>query len=254
MRLSTSSVHFRTLPVEDACARIAALGFEAVDFWPARFKCPHLDEIAARLGAAGLRDLLARYKLALCAFTCYLTSPYRHYARILGEAGGGVLIREARYGKVTDLTAQMRDLMESLKPELDAAGELGYHIAIENHSGSILNSVDSWKAFLEMGGHPRLGIALAPYHLERARIPVEEIIALAGRRILFFYAWQNQPGLNQLPGAGPADFTPWLKGLAAAGYPGYVNPFLHGEVEPDAMSLALGESRGYLLECRRRFS
>jgi sugar phosphate isomerase/epimerase len=253
MRLSTSSVHFHTLPVEEACARIAALGFEAVDFWPARFKCPHLDQIADRLGASGLRELLARHKLALCGFTCYLTSPYSRYAEILGKAGGGVLIREARYGKVTDLNAQMRDLMEGLKPELEAAERFGYHIAVENHSGSILNSLDSWKAFLDLARHPRLGIALAPFHLQRERIPVEDVIALAGKRILFFYAWQNEPGKNQLPGAGPADFTPWLKALAAAGYTGYVNPFMHGEVEPDEMSPALAGARRYLLDCRGKF-
>ena len=33
LRLSTSSVHFKGLPIEQACERIAALGFEAVDIW-----------------------------------------------------------------------------------------------------------------------------------------------------------------------------------------------------------------------------
>ena len=31
-------------------ARIAALGFEAVDIWSAYDKCPHLDDAATRLG------------------------------------------------------------------------------------------------------------------------------------------------------------------------------------------------------------
>ena len=45
-RLSTSSILFKDLPLEQACARIAALGFEAVDIWSAYDNCPHLDDAA----------------------------------------------------------------------------------------------------------------------------------------------------------------------------------------------------------------
>ncbi len=51
MRLSTSTVQFSTLSVEKACERIAELGFVGVDFWPAGFGCPHLDEIEKRLAS-----------------------------------------------------------------------------------------------------------------------------------------------------------------------------------------------------------
>jgi hypothetical protein len=74
MRLSTSSIQFGSLPVEQACEQIALLGFEAIDFWPAGpagFGCSHLEEIESRLGAGGLTDLLAKHKLKLAAVTCY---------------------------------------------------------------------------------------------------------------------------------------------------------------------------------------
>ncbi len=58
--------------------------------------------------------------------------------------------------------------------------------------------------------------------------------------------------LDQLPGTGPADFTPWLRALAKVEYRGYVNPFMHGEVEPDAMSAALAKARRYLLDKANR--
>jgi hypothetical protein len=63
---------------------------------------------------------------------------------------------------------------------------------------------------MDFAQHPRLGIALAPYHLQRIEASVEEAIAICGPRLLFFYAWQAQPGIQQLPGIGPTDFTPWL--------------------------------------------
>src|ERR1019366_3445516 len=71
-RLSTSSILFKGLPIEEACGRIAALGFEAVDIWSAYDKCPHLDDAATRLGSSGLKALLAKHHLQLCAFSIYI--------------------------------------------------------------------------------------------------------------------------------------------------------------------------------------
>ena len=156
----------------------------------------------------------------------------------------------------------MRSLIQTLKPQLDFADKYNFHIAIENHSSAMLNVVDSFKVFLELASHPRLRIALAPYHLQRDHIRVEDVIAVAGSRMLFLYAWQNEPETKQLPGVGSTDFTPWLKALAAADYPGYVNPFMHenlkaasGEnrhpLSPAAMGKAIVTARRYLEQCER---
>jgi sugar phosphate isomerase/epimerase len=83
-RLSTSSILFKGLPIEEACARIAALGFEAVDIWSAYDKCPHLDDAATRLGPSGLKALLAKHHLQLCAFSVYVGG-YPKYAERCGR-------------------------------------------------------------------------------------------------------------------------------------------------------------------------
>ena len=62
MRLATSSIHFKHLPIEQACAQIAQLGFPAIDIWSAHEGCPHLDDVAERLGAEGLRKVLKKNK------------------------------------------------------------------------------------------------------------------------------------------------------------------------------------------------
>jgi sugar phosphate isomerase/epimerase len=162
------------------------------------------------------------------------------------------MVRESRYGKVVNLAAEMRTLLESLKPDLELANEHGFRIAIENHSHALLNSLDSFKVFLEMSNHPRLGVAVAPHHLQIAGVAVEEVIALAGKRNFFFYAWQHEPELKQLPGVGPADFTPWLKALARVDYGWYVNPFMHGDQPVDVMAKALADSRRYMENCRQK--
>lgn len=249
MRQSTSSIHYISLPVEQACQRIAQIGFEAVDIWSAHDGCPHLDDVQKRLGPNGLKDLLERNKLKLFSFTVY-QGGYPRYAELLGKVGGGVAIRGSSGPcKPEELTARMRAFLEALKPEADLAEKYNSYLAIENHSSTLLDSRDSFKAFADLNRSPRLGIALAPYHVQAARASVEEIIKILGPQLFFFYAWQNANDMRQLPGHGPTDFTPWLAALAKIEYRWYVNPFMHGHVKPDEMSAALAKSRDYLKEC-----
>jgi sugar phosphate isomerase/epimerase len=249
MRLSTSTIQFSSLPVEEACRRIADLGFESVDIWSPHEKCPHLDDVQARLGADGLKALLERLKLKLYAFSVY-AGGYRKYAELLGKSGGGVAVRgSAGPVKPEELTAKMKAFLEGLKGEAELAGQNSSWLAIENHGSALLDSVDSFKAFVDLNTNPQVGIALAPYHLQARKDSVEEAIAAAGKQLFFFYAWQKAGGTGQLPGHGPTDFTPWIAALAKAGYAWPVNPFMHGHPEPDTMGAALAKSRDYLRAC-----
>ena len=246
MRLSASTINYSRLPVEAACRRIAGLGFEAVDVWSAHAGCPHLDDVLNRLGADGLREVLAKNKLKLYAFSVY-SGGYPKYAELLGKAGGGVAVRGSDgAADPKELTPRMKQFIEGLKPELELAEKYDSYLAIENHGGALLNTLDSFKAFVEINRSPRLGIALAPYHLQLEKASVEEAIAACGKQLFFFYAWQHAPGVGQLPGHGPTDFTPWIAALAKAGYRWYVNPFMHDEPEPDAMDPALAKARDSL--------
>lgn len=252
MRLSTSTIMFKSLPVEQACEKIASLGFEAVDIWSAHERCPHLDDVLRRLGGGKLREFLDGIGLKLFSFSVY-AGGYRKYAELLGQAGGGVAVRgSAGPCKPEELTARMKAFLEGLKPDAELLEKYDSRLAIENHGHALLDSLDSFKAFADLNTNPRIGIALAPYHLQAIQASVEEAIAAAGKQLFFFYAWQKGGGLSQLPGHGPADFTPWIAALAKAGYTGYVNPFMHGEPEPEAMAAAVAKAREALKECRSR--
>lgn len=254
MRLSTSTVQFGSLPVEEACARIAALGFEAVDIWCPFGKSTHLTQVVERLGADGLKEVLTKNKLKLHAFSVY-RGGYERYAELLGKMGGGVAVRgSTKKGKASELTASMKAFIESLKPLADLAEANNSFLAIENHGGALLHTLDSFKAFVDLNDNPRLGIALAPYHLQSIKASVPEAIRTAGDQLFFFYAWQKEPGVKQLPGHGSTDFTPWLQALADIKYSRFVNPFMHHEPDPDTMSKALAESRTYLLNTHKKIS
>jgi len=249
MRLSTSSIHFMQVPIEQACERIAQLGFEAIDIWSAHEGCPHLDDVADRLGAVGLKELLAEHKLTLFAFSVY-RGGYRRYAELLGTAGGGVAVRGSDAPcDPEELTARMRRFMEGLQPELELAEKYDSYIAIENHGSALVDSLDSLKAFVDINTSPRLGIALAPYHIQTRKASVPEAIRMCGNQLFFFYAWQHYPGSQQLPGIGPTDMTPWIEALADIQYRGYVNPFMHGHPDVDVMMSNLAASRDYLRTC-----
>jgi len=249
MRLSTSSIHFMQLPIEQACERIAGLGFEAIDIWSAHEGCPHLDDVAKRLGPEGLKALLAKHKLKLFAFSVY-AGGYARYAELLGRAGGGVAIQgSAPPCKPDELTGRMRQFIDGLKPLVELAEKHDSYLAIENHGHALLDSPDSLKAFVDVNKSPRLGIALAPYHLQAIKASVPEAIRICGPQLFFFYAWQHFPEHQQLPGIGPTDMTPWIRALAEVQYRGYVNPFMHGHPEPDVMTANLATSRDYLRTC-----
>jgi len=252
MRLSTSSIHFMKLPIEQACERIARLGFEAIDIWSAHEGCPHLDDVAKRLGPEGLKKMLAKHKLKLFAFSVY-KGGYARYAELLGKAGGGVAVcGSAPPCKPEELTARMRKFIEDLKPLVELAEKHNSYLTIENHGGALLCSLDSFKAFVDINTSPRLGIALAPYHIQTLKASVPEAIRICGKQLFFFYAWQHYPGAKQLPGIGPTDMTPWIRALADVRYRGYVNPFMHGHPEPDVMAANLAKSRDYLKDCYKK--
>ncbi len=252
MRLSTSSIHFMQLPIEQACEQIAKLGFEAIDIWSAHEGCPHLDDVAKRLGAEGLKKLLAKNKLKLFAFSVY-RGGYGRYAELLGKAGGGVAIQgSAGPCKPEELTGRMKQFIEKLKPLVELAEKYNSYLAIENHGNALLNTLDSLKAFVDVNKSRRLGIALAPYHIQTLKASVPEAIRICGKQLLFFYAWQHYRGAKQLPGIGPTDMTPWLQALADIRYRGYVNPFMHGHPEADVMAANLAKSRDYLKNCYKK--
>lgn len=251
MRLSTSSIHFMQLPIEQACAEISKLGFEAIDIWSPHEGCTHLDDVAARLGPEGLKRLLAQYKLKLFSFSVY-QGGYAKYADLLGKAGGGVAIQGAPAYKQGDLQKRMKEFLETLKPLIEKAEKYNSYLAIENHGHTLLNTLDSFKAFVDNNKSQRLGIALAPFHLQRLQASVPEAIRICGKQLLFFYAWQNQEGARQLPGIGPTDMTGWIRALAEIRYRGYVNPFMHGHPEVEVMRADLAKSRAYLLSCYKQ--
>jgi len=249
LRLSTSSIQYRDLPLEQVCKRIAALGLDAIDVWDGFGGCRHLDDAETRLGPEGFNALLDRHNLKLASISVY-QGGYGRYAKFLGDLGGGIAIQGSTQPcKPAEITSKTRAFLQRLKPLVELAEEHNSQLAFENHGNALLDSVDSLKAFVDLNQSKRIGIALAPYHLQARGASVEEAIEICGEQLLFFYAWEQADGIKQLPGHGETDMTAWLAALEKIRYPGYVNPFMHGDLEPRQMDQAIAQSRDYLKKC-----
>lgn len=259
MRLAFSSVMLAGLPIEEVCERAARLGFEAIDIWCPFDNCNHLTDVVSRLGPEGLKELLAKHRIALSSFTTYTTKKeavgFPAYADFIGKYGGGLVVRESEYVQVKpeDLTSAMKNFFEKLKPQIEKAAATKVRLAIENHGDALLGNPDSFKAFVDLNPAPEhVGLAVAPYHLQNIKASVEDVIRTAGSQLLFFYAWQSARGMNQLPGHGSADFLPWLKALEEVNYQGYVHPFMHGNSTPENLTEGIAKAVHYLKDCRQR--
>ncbi len=251
-RLALSSVMFAGLSLEAFCRQAAELGFKGIDLWSPFGECRHLAE-AQELGAEGWRKLLKKHGLTVGAWTTYRTKGHDEgfpgFAEFIGKCGGGVVVRESKYGKFAkeELEETFRKFFEELKPEIELARKHGVRLAIENHSGAMLDTLESIRLFTKLNPAPEVvGIALAIYHLQARKVPVEETIRACGKQLLFLYAWQAKGGVAQLPGHGPADFTPWLQTLAKQNYANWITPFMHGELPVDEMTPAVAKARATL--------
>jgi len=237
-RYTCSSVNYASLSLEEACRRISELGYEAIDIWdsiPTWLNCPHLKHAAEDLKADGLKQLLEQYRLKLCGFTVY-TAGYAKYADLLGQCGGGVSIQGSRAPSGDSLSNDMKKFMDELKPAIELCEKHNFYLLIENHSGkSLLNKLDSLKAFVDTNTSDRIGIALAPYHVLINKESVAEAIHICGKQLRFIYIWSNEPDEKQMPGVGTVDMKPWIAALNEINYSHAFTPFMHHEPKPDRM-------------------
>ena len=81
--------------------------------------------------------------------------------------------------KQEELTTKMKQFLEELKPLEELAEKYDSYLAIENHGNALVNTLDSLKAFTDLNKSKRIGIALAPYHIQSLKASVPEAQPMA---------------------------------------------------------------------------
>ncbi len=228
---------YGTTPLSEVLAETARIGAAAVDIWPRRH-ADHREQMDA-IGHDRVRQLLAEAKVHLGIITRFDLGPYelRNELPVLKSFGGKILVTGAGKGTGDSLKEQVRSFVASMRPHVEAAGEMGLTIAIENHASSLISSTDSIRYFAEFAPEKHLGLALAPYHLPQDPALIARLVEDLGPKLSLFYAWQHGNGcmapqpkeqeLLQLPGRGPLDFRPILASLKKINYSGWTEIFMH---------------------------
>ena len=240
LRYVLASCMYGTMKLEDVLAQARDAGCDSVDLWPK----PHGSqrEQLQEMGADKFADLLKKYQTRLGIITRYDLGPLglQDEMKVLRGLGGTILVCGG-VGPVgltgQPLKAAVAQFAEKLKPHLDAAEQAGATIAIENHGKNLICSEDSLKWLIELAPSRRLGVALAPYHLDQDPAAIGKLIVQLGGRIAHFYAWEHGQGcmtklpleqeITQLPGRGKLDFAPILAALRQIQYAGGTSVFMH---------------------------
>lgn len=255
-----SSVMFSHLKLEDFCTLAAKLGFKAIDLWGPFDNCRHMIE-AAEMGSEKFLALLKQHDLKIGVWTCYRHQKnekvFNDFAEFIGACGGGIVVRGTQYEGThkSKLEGSITSFYDKIADQIELAKTHKCRIALENHAYAILDSPWSFELFTKHNPAPELiGFSIAPYHLQRRKADVAQVIRDHGDQLLFFYAWQLGEGSKQLPGHGPVDFTPWLKALKDVGYGHWMTPFMHGEMPEAEMAAAVSKAVTYLQQTSKSIS
>jgi sugar phosphate isomerase/epimerase len=231
---------YGTLPVEQILAQVPKTAAAEIDLWP-KHHADQREQVEA-MGHDRFAELLARYKVRLGMTTRYDLGPFKlqEEFKFLQRFGGRLIVTGAVGPK--DLSGPecrraVAQFVEQMKPHVAAAEEHGITIGIENHIHSLINTPDSIRYLGELSPSPRLGVALAPYHLSQDERLLAGLVEDLGPKLVHFYAWQFGEGctrpmpkpleLKQMPGRGALKFRPMVAALAKIGYTGWSEVFMH---------------------------
>lgn len=232
-----SAAMYGDAPLSVVLSQVKQAGADSVDIW-SKPHGPQRDEID-QIGHEEVAKLLKNHGVRWAASSRYDLKPGGLGDEIatLGKFDGEQLITASRRQPGATVKEQVRNCVESFKRDLEQAENHGITIGVENHSGMALNTPDSLRYFAEFADSPRLGIALAPYHLPQNPQEIATLINDIGHKLVFFQAWQfgngcmeklpNDQELMQLPGKGDLDFEPILGALQKINYSGKTEIFMH---------------------------
>lgn len=224
----------------DLLPEVVKTGTSCVDLWA----MPHGNQ-REQFDAMGMEEfvvLAAKHRVRLGMTTRYDLGPFglRDEIALVAKLGGRLIVTGSVGPKNVsgkEAKTAVGKFLEQMKPHLAAAEASNVTIAIENHANALIATPDSIRYFGELSPSPRLGIALAPYHLPQDEKQLARLIEDLGPKLAHFYAWQYGRGcmrpmpkaeeIEQMPGRGKLDFGPLLGALKKIGYRGWTEIFMH---------------------------
>lgn len=257
MKISCSTFVYFNYGLADALRRIAAAGFDGVDFWGGR---PHayrrdlsrtdIQEIRAvlaetRLGVASFIPAQFRYPTSLCAPNDTIRQDSVAYiqdsivtAAELGAPIVSVCPGHTLHGQgLNDGWARLAD---SLNRVCEAAAASGVRIAVEpadRYETDLINTTEEALRMCRELGHANLGVLLDNGHAHVVGEPCAQVVQTLGDRLFHVHVDDNNGQRDQhlIPGDGAFDFPAFVTALRSHNYGGYLCAELSWDytVDPD---------------------
>ncbi len=239
-RLGCSTISFRHLPLEEALAQIAALGFTTIDLGALPGVCDHVpyvldaeavNAVAATVAASGLAvrsingdigDLNAPLDAAARA------ERDRHLEALLALAatvGSRALVLPCGaldHRPLRSLDDDLDLVAAELAVAADTAANHGVQLWTESlHYYRLCCNIDRAQALTDRLDGRRVRVVMDFSHIVASGADPVEFVDLFGDRIAHVHIRDAVPGnINLSVGRGSVDFANGLKALADAGYPG----------------------------------
>jgi len=263
-----SSMYGKT-SLADLLPEVAKTGAPCVDLW----SMPHGNqrEQLDAMGQERFVALAASHQVRLGMTTRYDLGPFglREEIPFVAKLGGRLIVTGSSGPKNVsgkEAKTAVAAFVEQMKPHLAVAEASNVTIAIENHANALVATPDSIRYLAELSASPRLGIALAPYHLPQDETLLARLIDDLGPKLSHFYAWQYGRGcmrpmpkpdeLEQMPGRDKLDFRPLLAALRKIEYRGWTEIFMHPTprgipILPTVAEVTaeINRARSYLQDC-----
>ncbi len=249
--VSLSATTFAAVAMREGWAdleRVAALGFDGVEVAvrdPAevdgvalvdRCKALNLPVVALGTGQAFLHEglALASPEAGIRRATIERLRRHVHLASMLNAVPGAppdgipVIVGLIRGWAGADWRAAMgwlREGLEAMLPDADAAGVGVVLEPISRFELDTLNTVEEAVAFIREVGHPRLGLVADTFHMHVEEASIDASLRRAAPYLRHVHVADSN---RRPPGGGHLDFGAILRVLEEIGYEGY----LSGETLP----------------------
>jgi len=257
MKTSCSAFVYCNYELADALRRIAAAGFDGVDFWGGR---PHayrrdLSEAEIRglravlaethLGVASFIPAQFRYPTSLCSPNDTIRNDSVTYIQdsIITAAGLGAPVVSVCPGHTLHgqgLADGWARLADSLNRICEVALRYGIRIALEpadRYETDLMQTTGEGLRMCHELGHANLGVLLDNGHAYAVGESCVQAVRSLGDRLFHVHVDDNNGQRDQhlIPGDGAFDFPPFIAALRSVGYDGYLCAELSWDytVDPD---------------------
>ena len=238
-RLGCSTISFRALPLPDALARIAGLGFGEVDLGALPGTCDHVptplpagrvDEIAGQVRDGGLAVRLINADVADMDDPGLDEPELRRRLATLVELATAVgtstiMLPSGRKGTTprTELRRDIETVARTIGLAAGIVGEAGLSLLVEApYSNRLCADLDRAEMLYDLLGDAPVGAVLDVSHVVAVGDDPVDAVARLGDRIRHVHLRDAAAGrINISIGRGEVDFPAAIGALAAAGYRGH---------------------------------